>query len=88
MPRHPRGGIAERIRVNQCWDDDGAAGARAGMTSDDHQSRSEHYREVADSLRRLARQTRFPQVQQELSDLADSFERMAEFTATWEPAER
>ena len=58
------------------------------MTSGDHQSRSEHYRDVADSLRRLARQTRFPQVRQELSDLADSFDRMAEFTAKWEPAER
>jgi hypothetical protein len=58
------------------------------MTSGDHQSRSEHYRDVADSLRGLARQTRLPQVRQELSDLADSFERMAEFTAKWEPAER
>jgi hypothetical protein len=58
------------------------------MASGDHQSRSEHYRDVADSLRRLARHTRFPQVRQELSALADSFERMAEFTATWEPAER
>jgi hypothetical protein len=58
------------------------------MASGDHQSSSEHYRDVAGSLRRLARQTRFPQVRQELSDLADSFERMAEFTAKWEPAER
>jgi hypothetical protein len=57
------------------------------MASGDHQSRSEHYRDVAGSLRRLARQTQFPQVRQELSDLADRFERMAEFTAKWEPAE-
>jgi hypothetical protein len=58
------------------------------MASGGDQSSSEHYRDVAGSLRRLARQTRFPKVRQELSDLANSFERMAEFTAKWEPAER
>ena len=58
------------------------------MTRDDHQSRSEHYRDVADSLRRLARQTRFPEVRQELFDLAVGFERMAEFAETSDIAER
>jgi hypothetical protein len=58
------------------------------MTSGDHQSRSEHYREVADSLRRLARQTQFSDVRRDLFELADSFERMAEFTEKWEPTER
>jgi hypothetical protein len=58
------------------------------MTSDDHQSRSEHYREVADSLRRLARQTQFADVRRDLAELADSFERMAEFTEKWTPIER
>jgi hypothetical protein len=58
------------------------------MTSDDHQSRSEHYRDVADSLRRLARQTQFTDVRRDLFELADNFERMAEFTEKWEPAER
>jgi hypothetical protein len=58
------------------------------MTGDDHQSRSEHYRDVADSLRRLARQTQFPDVRRDLFELADSFERMAEFSEKWEPAER
>jgi hypothetical protein len=58
------------------------------MTSGDHQSRSEHYRDVADSLRRLARQTQFSDVRRDLVELADSFERMAEFTEKWEPAER
>jgi len=58
------------------------------MTGDDHRSRSEHYRDVADSLRRLARQTQFPDVRRDLFELADSFERMAEFSEKWEPAER
>jgi hypothetical protein len=58
------------------------------MTNGDHQSRSEHYRNVADSLRRLAQQTQFPDVRRDLFELADSFERMAEFTEKWEPAER
>ena len=58
------------------------------MTSGDHQSRSEHYREVAVSLRHLARQTKSFEVRRDLFDLADSFERMAEFTEKWEPTER
>jgi outer membrane protein assembly factor BamD (BamD/ComL family) len=58
------------------------------MTSGDNQSRSEHYREVADSLRRLARQTQFPDVRRDLTELADSFERMAEFTQKWATTER
>ena len=58
------------------------------MTSDDHPSRSEHYRDVADSLRRLARQTRFPEVRQELFDLAEGFERIADFAEKRDMAER
>ena len=58
------------------------------MTRDDHQPRSGHYRDVADSLRQLARQTRFPEVRQELFDLAEGFDRLAEFADTWEMAER
>jgi hypothetical protein len=58
------------------------------MTNGDHQSRSEHCRDVADSLRRLAQQTQFSDVRRDLFELADSFERMAEFTEKWEPAER
>ena len=58
------------------------------MTSGAHQSRSEHYRDVADSLRRLAQQTQFSDVRRDLFELADSFERMAEFTEKWEPTER
>jgi len=58
------------------------------MTSDDHHSRSEHYRDVAASLRHLARQTQFTDVRRDLLELADSFERMAEFTEKWTPIER
>jgi hypothetical protein len=43
---------------------------------------------VADSLRRLARQTRFPEVRQELFDLAEGFDRMAEFAEKWNTADR
>jgi outer membrane protein assembly factor BamD (BamD/ComL family) len=43
---------------------------------------------VADSLRRLARQTQFPDVRRDLTELADSFERMAEFTQKWATSER
>ena len=58
------------------------------MTSGDHSSRSEHYREIADSLRRLARQTQFSDVRRDLFELADSFERMAEFSEKWHSLER
>ena len=53
------------------------------MTSGDHSSRSEHYREIADSLRRLARQTHSFEIRQDLIELADRFERMAEFSEKW-----
>jgi hypothetical protein len=36
----------------------------------------------------LARQTQFTDVRRDLFELADNFERMAEFTQKWEPAER
>src|SRR5881394_2499614 len=69
------GATAEQICVNRCWRAEPLR-VRSRMTSDDHPSRSEHYRDVADSLRRLARQTRFPEVRQELFDLAEGFDRM------------
>jgi hypothetical protein len=58
------------------------------VTRDDHQSRSAHYRDVSDSLRRLARQTRFPEARQQLFDLAEGFERMAELAEKSDTAER
>jgi len=57
------------------------------MTSDDAQSRSEHYRGLADSLRQLARQTQSFEIRQDLVDLADRFERMAEFSEKWHSLE-
>jgi hypothetical protein len=57
------------------------------MTSGDTESRSEHYRGVADSLRRLAQQTQHFEIRQDLFDLADRFERMAEFSEKWHSLE-
>ena len=51
-------------------------------------SRAEHYRQVADSLLRLARQTKHPDVKQELLDLAERFELIAEHADKWEAADR
>jgi len=58
----------------------------AFVPHDSQQPRSEHYRNVAGSLRRLARRTRFPEVRQELFDLAEGFDRMAEFAEKWDMA--
>jgi hypothetical protein len=57
------------------------------MTSGDAQSRSEHYRGVAESLRRLGRQTHSFEIRQDLFELADRFERMAEFSEKWHSLE-
>lgn len=54
------------------------------MSDQPRQSRAEHYREIADSLLRLARQTRHPEVRQELLELAERFERIAEHADKWE----
>ena len=53
------------------------------MTPADDESRSEYYRNVADSLRLLAQRARSYQTRQELIELADRFERMAEFSDKW-----
>lgn len=58
------------------------------MSDSSPQSRAEHYRQIADSLLRLARQTRHPEVRQELLDLAERFERIAEHADKWEGADR
>lgn len=58
------------------------------MTRGDDQSRSEHYCGIADNLRQLARQTRFPDVRQELFDLAEGFEHMAEVADKGDTAQR
>lgn len=58
------------------------------MTNDDRQSRGEHYRDIADSIRQLARQTRYLEIREELFDLADRFERMAEHAEKWQAIDR
>jgi hypothetical protein len=58
------------------------------MTSGDVPSRTEHYRGVADSLRRLARETQSFEIRRDLVELADRFDRMAEFSEKWHSLER
>ncbi len=58
------------------------------MSSDEPQSRAEHYRDIADSLGRLAGQTRHSEIRQELLDLAERFERMAQHAEKWPSIER
>ena len=57
------------------------------MSTDKRQSRAEHYRDIAARLGRLARQTRHSEIQRELTDLAERFERIAEHSDKWEAAE-
>ena len=57
------------------------------MSDRPRQSRAEHYREIADSLARLARQTQHSEVRQELLDLVERFERIAEHADKWEGAD-
>ena len=45
--------------------------------SDEQQASAGHYREIAEKIRQLARQTWIAEVQEELSDLADELDRMA-----------
>jgi hypothetical protein len=58
------------------------------MSDRSTQSRAEHYRQIADSLARLARQTRHFEVRQELLELAERFELIAEHADKWEGVER
>jgi hypothetical protein len=46
--------------------------------SDEQQGIEEHYREIADKIRQLARQTRIAEAREELFDLADWLDREAE----------
>jgi hypothetical protein len=46
--------------------------------SDERQTDEEHYREIAQKVRELARQSWIDEVQAELRELADRIERMAE----------
>jgi hypothetical protein len=46
--------------------------------SDEQQASAGHYREIAEKIRQLAQQARIPEAQQELFDLADRLDRMAD----------
>jgi hypothetical protein len=53
--------------------------------SDEQQASEEHYREIAEKIRQLARQTRIAEAQEELFDLADWLDRKAELVkSAWE----
>jgi hypothetical protein len=45
--------------------------------SDEQHASAGHYREIAEKIRQLERQTWIAEVQEELSDLADELDRMA-----------
>ncbi len=46
--------------------------------SDEQQPSDEHLREIAEKVRDLARQIQIPETREELFDLADRLDRMAE----------
>jgi hypothetical protein len=46
--------------------------------SDEQEASAGHYREIAEKIRQLARQTHIPEAQQGLFDLADRLDRMAD----------
>ena len=45
---------------------------------DEQQAGDEHLREIAEKVRQLARQTHIPEAREELLDLADNLDRIAE----------
>ena len=49
--------------------------------SDEEWAAGDHLREIADKVRQLARQTQIPEAQQELFDLANRLDQMAETAA-------
>lgn len=49
--------------------------------SDQRKSIARHYREIAEKVRQLARQTSITEIQEELFDLADRIEEMGEHDA-------
>ena len=48
------------------------------IMSDEEQAGGDHLRDIANKVRQLARQTHIPEVQEELFDLADRLDQMAE----------
>jgi hypothetical protein len=56
----------------------GAFRPRDTPMSDEQEASAGHYREIAEKIRQLARQTTIPEAREELFDLADRLDRMAE----------
>ena len=52
------------------------------MAGDEEQGSDKHLREIAEKVRQLARQTQLPEARDELFDLADRLDRMAERART------
>ena len=55
--------------------------------SDQRRSTARHYREIAEKVRQLARQTPIAEIQEELFDLADRLERMDETDYVGSPSD-
>jgi hypothetical protein len=53
--------------------------------SDEQQASAGHYHEIAEKIRQIARQTRIPEAQQELFDLADQLDQMARLARLTRP---
>jgi hypothetical protein len=54
------------------------------MVSDAQPPRAEYYRQTAEEIRQFAQQSRFPEIGEELFQLADRFDRMAVHLERWE----
>jgi hypothetical protein len=75
---------AERLRRGTLrWAGDVLCNSRVvpggTIVSDAQLARAEYYRQTAEEIRRFARQSRFPEIGKELSELAERFDRMAAF---------
>ena len=46
--------------------------------SDEQRATGEHYREIAEKIRQVARQSHIPQIREELFELADRLDQMAQ----------
>jgi hypothetical protein len=46
--------------------------------SDEQRAMGEHYRDIAEKIRQIARQSDIPRIRQEVFELADRLDRMAE----------
>jgi hypothetical protein len=79
----PENHTAERLRRGTLrWADDVSTGRvvpGGTIVSDAQLARGEYYRQTAEEIRWFARQSRFPEIGKEPSELAQRFDRMAAF---------